>query len=72
MLCFRSEAHVKRWCESWRQPFGEMFPLAKAWQLAQVWYAQDRREPNWRRYTADEAEAIFKRLGLTSDFWKLR
>ena len=72
MLCFRSEAHVNRWRESWHQPFGAMFPLETCWNLARAWYSQDRREPSWRRYSVDEAMEIFHGLGLTSDFWNLR
>lgn len=31
----------------------------------------DRREPEWRRRTVDETEAIFAELGLASSFWCL-
>jgi len=72
MLLFRSEKHVDRWCKLWNQPRGAMFSAEQAWQLAQRWYAADRREPTWRRKTIDEAEATFAQLGFTSDFWRLR
>jgi hypothetical protein len=72
MLLFRSEDHIDRWCALWHQPRGETFSAAKAWQLAQQWYAADRRVPSWRRKTLEEAEATFAQLGFTSDFWRLR
>ena len=72
MLLFRSEEHVERWCESWHMPRGASLTLATAWELAQVWFAVDRGKPEWRRFTLDETEAIFARLGLTSEFWNLR
>jgi hypothetical protein len=72
MLLFRSEEHVDRWCKLWGQPRGATFFVQQAWQLAQLWYGADRREPAWRRKTVDEAEATFAQLGFTSEFWRLR
>ena len=71
MLLFRSEEHVRRWCELWGQPLGEIFSLAQQWALAQAWYG-DRMAPDWRRKTPDEVEALFAELGLTSAFWEIR
>jgi len=71
MLCFRSEAHVRAWRDQWKLD-GEMFGIQQCWQLAHAWYSDDRRAPGWRRKTLDEAEAIFRGIGLTSPFWSLR
>ena len=71
MLLFRSEEHVRRWCRRWGRPFGEIFSLEQQWGLARAWYG-DRLEPDWRRKTLEEAEAVFRSLGLTSSFWDLR
>ncbi|MFL5731845.1 MAG: hypothetical protein ACJ78Q_01490 [Chloroflexia bacterium] len=71
MLLFRSEEHIEEWCRLWNQPRGATLTLQQGWGLASAWYSSDRREPEWRRKTADEAEAIFAGLGLTSPFWKL-
>jgi hypothetical protein len=72
MLLFRSEEHIDRWCESWRMPRGAVIPLAQGWELARIWYGEDRRAPEWRRRTLEETEAVFASLGFTSEFWKLR
>ena len=72
MLFFRSEEHIDRWCGTWRLPKGAVIPLKKGWELARVWYDEDRREPSWRRRTLEETEAVFQSLGFTSEFWKLR
>jgi alkylmercury lyase-like protein len=72
MLFFRSEEHIDRWCESWRFARGAVMSLDTAWQLARAWYSADRREPEWRRRSVDEVEALFAELGLTTDFWRLR
>ena len=71
MLFFRSEEHVEKWCRDWRFERGAALRLAQCWQLAKTWYGADRRDPNWRRYSAAEAQAIFTGLGLTSEFWQL-
>ena len=71
MLLFRSEGHVVRWCRAWGMDLGAAFSLHTAWKLAEGWYA-DRRDPEWRRPSLDEAEALLGRLGLTGPFWALR
>jgi acyl-homoserine lactone acylase PvdQ len=72
MLLFRSEEHVERWLKKWNPPRGEVFSPEQCYQLGKAWYSPDRREPDWRRYTADEAEAIFRKIGLSSDFWCMK
>jgi hypothetical protein len=72
MLFFRSEEHIERWCATWRLGKGAVIPLAHGWDLAQAWYSEDRRQPSWRRRTLEETEAVFARLGFTSEFWNLR
>ena len=70
MLAFRSEGHVDRWCRARGIERGAVFTLEQAWGLARAWYA-DRLSPDWRRRSAEEAEAIFAELGLGGDFWRL-
>ena len=71
MLFFRSEEHVEKWCRDWRFARGAVLTLGLCWRLAHAWYAADRRDPQWRRRTAGEAQSLFKELGLTSPFWSL-
>lgn len=71
MLLFRSEEHIHHWRQAWNQPEGAVFSLRQAWGLARAWYNEDRRQPDWRRKTKDEAQALFTELGLTSAFWQL-
>ncbi|MGE0041032.1 MAG: hypothetical protein AB7H88_16830 [Vicinamibacterales bacterium] len=40
------------------------------YELGREWFAAFLDE-DWRRPTADEAEAIFARHGFTGDFWRL-
>jgi hypothetical protein len=70
MRLFRSEEHVKRWCEVAGVAVGAVFSVDAMWRLAQLWF-HDRLSPRWRRVTMDEAHAIFSRAGLTGPFWRL-
>ena len=70
MLLFRSEEHVDRWCADRGLSRGGILTLEQLWELATVWYA-DRMAPDWRRRTAEEAEAVFASVGLTGPFWRL-
>ena len=71
MLLFRSEEHARSWREARGFPDAAMLSLATGWRLARAWYGR-KLEPDWRRHTVDEAEALFADLGLTGDFWRLR
>jgi len=68
MRLFRSEEHARRWTQS---PAYTVLTLKQAAQLAREWYAT-KLTPDWRRHTAEEAESVFRRLGLDMDFWRLR
>lgn len=68
-LAFCDEAHAKRWRERYHREPGSILTMAKTWQLAHAWYAEDRRDPAWRRRSAHEMNAIFRRLELPEPFW---
>jgi hypothetical protein len=67
MRLFRSAEHARNWSQS--RDF-DILTLAQAAGLARAWYAK-KLTPDWRRHTPEEAEAVFKKLGLDLRFWKL-
>jgi hypothetical protein len=71
MLLFRSEEHIRRWCDARSLTPGAIFSPAQMWAVAKPWFER-RLHPDWRRYTADEAELVFTNAGLTGDFWKFQ
>jgi hypothetical protein len=71
MLIFRSEEHIDRWTAARDLSRGAVLSLSTAWELARDWY-KDKVHPQWRRHTVDETEALFKRLHLDGEFWRLR
>ena len=70
MLLFRSEEHVERWLTQRALQHGYAFSIDQCWGIADDWYRR-KLDPDWRRFTPDEAHAIFARHGLTGDFWRL-
>jgi hypothetical protein len=72
MLLFRSEEHVRRWCEQWAMDLGAMLTLERAWRLAHAWFEADRGAPEWHRRPLEEVESLFALLDFTGPFWNLR
>lgn len=70
-MLFRSEDEVDAWSQQTGQPRGEILSLSQTWALAQRWY-HDRLRADFHGRTADEAQQIFQRLGLTSPAWSLK
>lgn len=69
MLLFQSEEMVDAWRRATGEPRGEIVPLTQVWSLARNWYG-DRMDAAFRGRTAQQAQAIFARCGLTSPFWQ--
>jgi hypothetical protein len=67
MLLFRSEGHMKRS----GVPLGAFMTTEQLWRLADGWY-RDRNQPEWKRPPVEVAEALYREIGLTGDFWRLR
>jgi hypothetical protein len=61
---------VNAWCADRRVARGAIMTLSQAWALSQRWYG-NRLDPDFRRPSVDEANAIFASVGLTGAFWKL-
>jgi hypothetical protein len=70
MLLFRSEEHAKVWRERNKPPASTILTIEQATALAHDWY-EKKLDPDWRRFTTEEAEAIFDDLGLDPGFWRL-
>ena len=70
MLLFRSEEHIQRWLAYHDLPPGATMSPEQCWRLAHAWY-HSVLDPDWRRRTPDEAQALFAEIGLTGPFWNL-
>ena len=70
MLLFRSEEHAKIWRERTKPPASATMTIEQATALAHAWYAK-KLDPDWQRFTSEEAEQIFDELALDPKFWRL-
>lgn len=68
MLFFRSEEHVRRWCEARSLPLRPIISLAQLWRLAVTWY-ENRLTVDSRRPAPEEMVRIFAEIGLEGPFW---
>ena len=70
ILAFRSEQQVDDWCEKHSISKGVILSINHTWELAKIWYGK-HLDIDWKKWTTREAQEIFIKLGLTSDFWKI-
>jgi hypothetical protein len=70
MLAFASSADVDGWSRRHAIPRGDVQPIARVARLARAWYA-DHLRPDWRKWTVEEARALFARFELTHPVWEL-
>jgi hypothetical protein len=70
VLPFRSEEDVDAWCARHRLPRGAVVPMRQVLDLGRAWYGR-HLAIDWVKHTPKEAQAIFEKVGLTGDFWRL-
>ncbi len=70
MLVFEHEAAVNDWCRRHRMARGDTRTLAGFWPFAQAWYGR-HLDPRWKKWTSEEAGAMFQRFGLGGDTWEI-
>lgn len=70
VLPFRSEDEIAAWCVRHGLPRGEAVPLTQVAELAKLWYGT-HADPDWHKWSIEDARQIFHRAGLRSTFWDL-
>jgi len=70
VLPFRSSAEIERWSTRHGLPQGKAIPIKQLSDLAYHWYGQHAVR-GWKKWTRQQAEEIFRRVGLTEPFWHL-
>jgi hypothetical protein len=69
MLFFRSEEFLGEWLVTRKAQRGAVLSIPQLWELSQRWY-EDRMSAEYHGRTIEQAQRIFKELGLTSEFWQ--
>lgn len=70
MLLFESEQHVARWSREHRIPQGDVQPIETIWEFSKIWYG-DHLNPDWHKWSNDEAQQIFAQFGLDGPIWNI-
>ena len=70
LLPFKTEQQIDAWSTRHGLPRGEAVPILRAAALARAWYGR-HADPEYRKWTPQEAQKIFADVGLTGDFWEL-
>lgn len=70
MLFFRNAAQVEAWCAERGIPVGDIRPVEQIWAFASEWYSR-HADPDWVKWSVQEAAEMFKRHGLGGPVWAL-
>ena len=70
MLMFSSENEVDLWCRRHGLAKGDVQPIAKIWEFSKAWYG-NHLNPDWVKWTVDDARDLFQRFGLTDSIWEM-
>lgn len=70
MLLFETEQQIDRWSKTHRIAKGDVQPIAKIWDFSKVWYG-NHLNPDWKKWTSEEAKQIFDQFELTSEIWQI-
>jgi hypothetical protein len=68
ILPFRERDEVPRWSRRHGLPLGSVVPVSQVMDLGREWYGR-YDDPEWRKWTVREAIGIFRKVGLTGEFW---
>ena len=70
MLFFQSEKEIDTWVQQHQIPKGDVQRLGDFWPFAKKWYGK-HADPNWVKWTQEEAKHLFQEFGLTHPVWQL-
>jgi hypothetical protein len=69
MLFFRSEESLSEWLAARHAGRGAVLSIPQLWELSRRWY-RDRMSHEYHGRTIEQAQSIFRGVGLTSEFWQ--
>ena len=70
MLVFETEDQVDEWTKKHNIPKGDIQPIENIWNFSKKWYG-NHLNPNWTKWTIEEAKQMFKKFELNGKIWKL-
>ena len=70
MLVFENEQQIDEWTNKHNLPKGDIQPIENIWNFSKKWYG-NHLDPNWTKWTIEEAKDMFREFGLLGRTWKL-
>ena len=70
MLVFENKEQVESWSIRHNIPLGDIQPIQRIWEFSKKWYG-DHLNPNWVKWTAEDAKRMFLEFNLTHPIWDL-
>lgn len=70
MLVFENEKQIDAWCKEHNIPKGDIQPIQNIWEFSKKWYG-NHLNPNWTKWTIQEAKELFAAYELNHPVWKL-
>jgi hypothetical protein len=70
MLVFENENQIDEWTVKHDINKGDVQPIEKIWNFSKQWYG-NHLNPEWKKWTIDEAKAMFREYDLTHSIWQL-
>jgi len=70
MLIFKTKEAVDKWSKKHNIPKGDVQSIEIIWEFSKKWYGR-HLDPNWKKWTIQEAKELFAEFGLDHDIWKL-
>jgi hypothetical protein len=70
MLVFKNEEQIDSWTKRHNIPKGDIQPIGHVWEFSKKWYG-NHLNPEWEKWTMQEAKEIFSAFNLTDKTWEL-
>lgn len=70
MLVFENETQIEEWTKKHNILKGDIQPIEKIWNFSKKWYG-NHLNPNWKKWTIEEAKEIFNEFDLKNKIWQL-
>lgn len=70
MLVFENETQIEEWTKKHNISKGDVQPIEKIWNFSKKWYG-NHLNPNWKKWTIEEAKEIFNEFDLKNKIWQL-
>ena len=70
MLVFENKEQINHWSVRHNIPKGDIQPIEKFFEFSKKWYG-NHLNPEWTKWTIDEAKHIFREYELKGNIWNL-